>query len=100
MVSWFSLAKCAKKYLWQSGILSKDACQIPASLVKIILTKDTGHWPASLLKMSLFNRSFFTNFTKNKLPGLFKWNIGWNLVNICFEIRFTKNVICFALQII
>ena len=34
---WFLLAKCLKKQLWKSDILSKDA----------------GHWPVSLIKMSL-----------------------------------------------
>ena len=43
--------------------------------------------------MSLFCRCFFTNFTKNKLSGLFKWKIGWKWVNICFETPFTKNVV-------
>ena len=34
---WFLSAKCLKKYMWKSDILSKDAA----------------HWPVSLLKMSL-----------------------------------------------
>ena len=40
--SWFLLAKCVKKHLRKSDILSKDA----------------GHRPASLPKMSLFRRCF------------------------------------------
>ena len=39
---WFLLAKCLKKHLWQSYILSKDA----------------GHWPVFLLKRSLYHRYF------------------------------------------
>ena len=34
---WFLSAKCLKKHMWKSDILSKDAA----------------HWPVSLLKMSL-----------------------------------------------
>ena len=53
--SWFVLAKCVKKHLCKSDILSKDA----------------GHCPGSSLKMSLFNWCFFTTFaSKNQLPGL------------------------------
>ena len=40
--SWFLPAKMFEKYLWKSGILSKDAC----------------HRPASLLKISLFQKGF------------------------------------------
>ena len=43
--------------------------------------------------MSLFHRWFFKHFaSKNQLPGLFKWKIGWKWVNFCLEMPFTKNV--------
>ena len=46
-----------------------------------------------LNKMSLFHWFFFKHFaSKNQLPGLFKWKIGWKWVYVCLEIHFTKNV--------
>ena len=38
--SLFLPAKCVKKHLWKSDILTKDAGHWPASSVKMILTKD------------------------------------------------------------
>ena len=45
-------------FLNMLNILSKDASQSPASLVKIILTQDGSRCAESLLKMSLFHRCF------------------------------------------
>ena len=57
---WFLLAKCLKKCLWKSSILSKDA----------------GHWPVSLLKISLYHRYFLAYFdSKNQLSGFFMCGI-------------------------
>ena len=57
---WFLLAKCLKKHLWKSDILSKGA----------------GYWPISLLKMSLYHRYFLAYFTsKNQLSGFFMCGI-------------------------
>ena len=53
---WFLLAKCVKKHLWKSGILSKDA----------------SHRLTSLIKMSPFRSCFFTNFAcKIQVAGFF-----------------------------
>ena len=52
------LVKFVKKHVWRSDILSKDAVQWLASLVKMILTTDAGIWHASLLKMPLCQRYF------------------------------------------
>ena len=59
-----------------------------------ILSKDTGQRPASLLKMLTLPQVFFLQHfaSKNQLPDLFKWNIGWKWVNVCLKIPFTKNV--------
>ena len=43
--SWFLLARCLKIHLWKSDILSKDARQ----------------WPASLVKMSVLTVSVFSH---------------------------------------
>ena len=53
--SWFLLAKCVKKHLWKSDILSKD----------------TDQQSASLLRISLFHRCFLTHFgSTNQLSAL------------------------------
>ena len=85
------LVKFVKKHLWKSDILSKDAGQWPASLVKMILTKDAGIWHASLLKMPLYQRYFLAHFaSENQLTIwiLYAWNIGKLAGNGLKTVRF------------
>ena len=53
--SWFLLAKVVKKHQLKSDILSEDAVQ----------------WPASLLRMSLLHRCFFTHFASTNQLSAF-----------------------------
>ena len=58
-----------EKHLWQSNILSKDAGQWPASLLKMSLF----HRKSLPLKMSLFHLKCHSSkhfASKNQLPGL------------------------------
>ena len=85
------LVKFVKKHVWKSDILSKDAGQWPASLVKMILTKDAGIWHASLLKMPLYQRYFLAHFaSENQLTIwiLYAWNIGKLAGNGLKTVRF------------
>ena len=77
------LARCVKKHLWNSDILSKDAYQWPAPLVNIVLTKDVGHWPASLFKcLSSTGVLWHILLVKtNYIPGLsINVTLAWTMV--------------------
>ena len=65
--SWFVLAKCVKKHLWKSYILTKDASD----------------WPTSLLKkssMGVFSHIFLVKANYLAFSYMEHSNIDWNWV--------------------